>query len=173
VAVATGRTKPTDIQQYDPDRLVIYKSIPLTVGPSRVFLAPIVGADGRYALRVFIVCFDSATLFVYDPDANLIENSIRVGDGPYSMTFDPWNPIDVATNAVVPMDPREPGGISNGTGWMEPLRRYRFAYIASFTKSFVQVIDLDNSPDTAAGRDTTFEQVVFTLGLPTLPRGSQ
>jgi len=47
-----------------------------------------------------------------------------------------------------------------------PIKKYRFAYLASFRDSFVQVIDLDaSSPE-------TFERVVFTLGQPTPPKGS-
>jgi hypothetical protein len=45
---------------------------------------------------------------------------------------------------------------------------YRFGYVANFTKSFVQLIDLDASTPSA---QYTFQQVVFTLGNPTLPKG--
>lgn len=145
--------------EYDPDRLVIHSTIPLSAGPSKLYLAPVVERDGAYALRVFAVCFDSATVFVYDPENEQLENVIRVGLGPFAMAFDPFNMEDVATHAKVPFDAREPGS---------GLRRYRFAYLASFTNSFVQVIDLDNATPTRA----TFERVVFTLGRPTNPKGS-
>ncbi len=144
---------------YDPDRLLIHSSIPLSSGPSRVYLAPIVDRDGAYALRVFAVCFDSATVFVIDPDTLSLENVIRVAPGPFAMAFDPFTLEDVATHAQVPFDTRDPG---------RGLRRYRFAYIASFTQSFVQIIDLD---DAQANR-ATFERIVFTLGNPTNPKGS-
>jgi hypothetical protein len=65
---------------------------------------------------------------------------------------------DVARRVEVPFDPREPG---------RGLRQYRFAYVASFTNSFVQVLDLDNS----LARKDTFGHVVFSLGEPTLPKG--
>lgn len=142
---------------YDPDRLTIHTSVPLSAGPSKVYLAPIVDRDGRLALRVFIVCFDSATIFVYDPDANALENVLRVGVGPFAMTFDPFSFEEVAQHAVVPPDARDPG-----------IRRYRFGYLASFTQSFVQIIDLDN----AIPASSTFERVVYTLGLPTNPKGT-
>jgi hypothetical protein len=45
---------------------------------------------------------------------------------------------------------------------------YRFGYVGSFTQSFVQLIDLDASTPSA---QYTFQQVVFTLGKPTLPKG--
>lgn len=144
---------------YDPDRLVIHTSIPLSAGPTKVYLAPVVERDGAYSLRVFAVCFDSATVFVYDPDTEQLENVIRVGLGPFAMAFDPFDMNDVATHAQVPFDAREAG---------RGLRRYRFAYLASFTNSFVQVIDLDN----AQANRSTFEKIVFTLGRPQTPKGS-
>ncbi len=138
---------------YDPDRLQLYKSIPLSTGPSRVYLAPVVEADGALALRVFAVCFDSATIFVYNPDTDQLENVIRTGLGPFAMAFDPFSFEDAAEHKVVDS--------FNG------IRRYRFGYLASFTNSFIQVIDLDNTE-----RSGTFERVVFTLGQPTNPKGS-
>jgi hypothetical protein len=144
---------------YDPDRLVLHSSIPLSTGPSKVYLAPVVERDGAYALRIFAVCFDSATVFIIDPETLQLENVIRVGLGPFAMAFDPFSFEDVAVHAQVPFDPREAG---------RGLRRYRFAYLASFTNSFVQIIDLDNAQTDRA----TFERIVFTLGRPTLPKGS-
>ncbi len=152
-----GGTKASDT--FDPDRLILTSSIPLSAGPSRVYLAPVVERDGAYSLRVFAVCFDAATVFVYNPETEQLENVIRVGLGPFAMAFDPFDMTDVATHAQVPFDPR-----AAGTG----LRRFRFAYLASFTNSFIQVLDLD---DAQVDR-TTFERVVFTLGRPTAPKGS-
>lgn len=140
---------------YDPDLLSVFGNVPLTQGPSRVYLAPVVDAEGRYALRVFVVCFDSRMIFVYDPEARAVENIIRVGAGPFAMAFDPFDWDAVARHAEAP---KAVGG----------LRPYSFAYVASFTNSFVQVIDLDSSRQDR----TTFERVVFTLGLPTAPKGS-
>ncbi len=146
---------------YDADRLVIYGNKPLSVGPSRLYLAPIVDQDGNYSLRVFIVCFDSALLYIYDPEAQRVENIIHVGGGPFSMAFDPFTLQDVANRAkVLPDTDRQPD---------LDLKKYRFAYIASFTNSFMQVIDLDNS----RVDKSTFENVVYTLSEPTTPKGSQ
>ncbi len=150
-------TKSSDT--FDPDRLLLHSMIPLSAGPSRLYLAPVVERDGAYGLRVFAVCFDAATVFVYNPDTEQVENVIRVGLGPFAMAFDPFDMVDVASHAQVPFDPR-----AAGSG----LRRYRFAYLASFTNSFVQVLDLD---DAQVDR-STFERVVFTLGRPTTPKGS-
>lgn len=144
---------------YDPDRLTIHSTVPLSAGPSRVYLAPIVDRDGAYALRVFVACFDSATIWVYDPDIGDIETSIRVAPGPSAMAFDPFSLEDVATHVQVPFDDRDPA---------LQLRRYRFAYVASFTQSFVQILDLEK----ALPNPTTYGKVVYTLGRPTNPKGT-
>lgn len=140
---------------WDPDRVTIHSSIPLSAGPSRLYVAPIVDRDGHYAVRVFAVCFDSAALFVYDPDSQAVESIFRVAPGPFAMAFDPFDLDAVARHEEVKPSP------------VDGIRRYRFAYLASFTESFVQIIDLDN---TAAS--PTFERIVFTLGRPTQPKGS-
>ncbi len=154
---------------FDPDRLVITGNVSLSAGASRVYLAPIVDRSGNYALRVFIVCYDSDQIFVYDPDAGVVENVIYVGPGPFAMAFDPFQMSDVASRAPVAVDPRVDPALS--------LKRYRFAYVASFTQSYLQVIDLDDSigplvPGGPAVSDYTFERVVFNLGTPTNPKGS-
>ena len=148
-------------QTYDPDRLVLFGNQPLTTGPSNLYLAPIVDAQGRYALRLFIVCFDSATIFVWDPEAGQMENIIRVGQGPFAMAFDPFNMDDVAARKSVAADPslKDKDGNVIGT-------KYNFAYIASFTQSYVQVLDLSQK------QPGTYERVVYTLGEPTLPKGT-
>lgn len=152
-----GDSSSSGLGAYDPDQVRVFESIPLSVGPSRVYLAPVVDRAGKYALRVFVVCFDSATVFVYDPDTRRVENVLRTGPGPFAMAFDPFDMEDVAARRTVAPDPRSPG-----------LLRYRFAYVASFTQSYVQLLDLDGSRDDKS----TFETVVFTLGKPTLPKGS-
>jgi DNA-binding beta-propeller fold protein YncE len=156
-----GGNAVTGDDAYDPDRLQIHTSVPLSAGPSKVYLAPIVDKNGNYALRVFAVCFDSATVYVYDPEGGVLEQVIRVGLGPFAMAFDPFNLDDVAQHKPVPIDQR-PGPDE------KEIRHYRFAYLASFTQSYVQLIDLDN----AVPATKTFEQVVFTLGLPTNPKGT-
>jgi hypothetical protein len=96
------------------------------------------------------------------------------------MTFDPFDLNDVATHAAVPFDTRAQTTIQATSTPNDPLngqpalRRYRFAYLASFTNSFVQVIDLDQSfhDDRLAGQ-STYETIVYTLGVPTQPVGSQ
>jgi hypothetical protein len=164
-----GQPTPPGEGAYNPDQLFLLGNVPMTAGPSKVYLAPIVMPDadgfGHYVLRVFVVCFDSNSIFVYDPDQLMSLNAqpefiIVTGLGPYAMAFDPFSWQDVATNAVVPLDSRQPAGLG--------LKRYRFAYLASFTRSYMQMVDLDDSLPTA----DTFYSVVFTLGTPTPPKGT-
>jgi hypothetical protein len=150
---------------YDPTRLSFQKSIPLSNGASGVFVAPIVDRDGLYALRVFVVCFDSRSVWVYDPDRDMIENVIHTGDGPFALTFDPFD-LEATVKArvrgtPVDMDPRYDASIG--------MRRYRFAYLSAFTNSYVQIIDLDG----ARAGSSTFETIVYTLGIPTPPKGTK
>jgi hypothetical protein len=146
---------------YNPDLLSLDGNLPLPAGPSRVYLAPIVNLEHRFEVRVFVVNFDSSTISVYNPGSKgdlALMATINVGPGPFAMGFDPFNLDDVATGAQVGLDPRQDPSLQ--------IRTYRFAYVASFTQSYVQVIDLDQS------QPTTFESVVFTLGKPTPPKGT-
>jgi hypothetical protein len=75
-------------------------SIALTSGPSRVVLGSVkvpattnvAGKDdgGPYGLeeRVFVVCFDSRRIFVYDPKRRVIEAIIGTGRGPFALAID-------------------------------------------------------------------------------------
>jgi hypothetical protein len=156
-----GGPPPSGAGTYDPDQLVLTGNVPLPVGPSSVYLAPVVEPTGNLALRVFVVCFESGQIVVYDPDAEAKENVINVGPGPFAMAFDPFDIQEV--------------GERNSAGDPDPFgnRSYRFAYVASFTQSYVQLIDLDNAQltDNPQLTSDTFERVVFTLGQPTVPKG--
>lgn len=166
---AIGGPSGPDPSSYDGDALSIF-GMPISVdqGPSRVYLAPIIDSNGDYALRVFVVCFAQNSVDVIDPDTNSVEARIAVGEGPFVMAFDQFDPLEVALRAhVQPLT----GPVSEFTfqGTKVPLPKYRFAYIASFTNSYVQVLDLDNSEKSK----TTFETIVYTLGTPSVPKGNQ
>jgi|HubBroStandDraft_6_1064221.scaffolds.fasta_scaffold07547_6 hypothetical protein len=172
---------------FDPDQLDMEGNVPLLAGPSRVYLAPIVDSTGHYALRLFIVCYDTAAVFVFDPEViqklgslAAPETIIYVGAGPFAMAFDSFTLQDVATQEidaqmgtnlfVVGPDPRQDPTLN--------LKTYRFGYLATFTNSYLQVIDLDDSlkmpvgaPNAGAPNQQTFEQIVFTLGQLTSPKG--
>jgi hypothetical protein len=160
---------------FDPDLLIAPTNIPVGLGISRLFLAPIVDEDQRYALRLFAVTSDAARIYIFDPESLELENMITVGPGPFAMAFDPFDLEAVARRDRVEPDPRYTGpgydpslgythdGVSSG-----PILRYRFAYVASFLNSYVQVIDLDNS----RADKSTYQRIVFTLGEPTAPKGT-
>ncbi len=144
---------------YNADLVTFTGNVPMPAGPSAVKMGAVVNQAGNLALRVFVVCFDSNEIIDYDPDQQQIEAVIRVGLGPYALTFDPFNFADAAVGKHVDIDPRD-ADIG--------LKKYRFAYVGSFTQSYMQVIDLDNStPD-----KSTWSTVVYTVGVPTSPKGT-
>jgi hypothetical protein len=155
-----GGTSPSGDGTFDPDLLQLNGNLPLPDGPSRVYLAPISNLQGNLELRVFVVNSDSGTISVYDPNQPnnpALVDTINVGPNPSAIGFDPFVLDDVANHAANGLDPRQAAGLG--------LKKFRFAYVSSFRHSFVQVIDLDE-------QQSTFEQVVFTLGKPTVPKGS-
>lgn len=94
-----------------------YDSVPLNFGPSRIEVGPVVTADGEIEERVFVVCFDSRTVFVFDPFAQRTEAVIRTGRGPHDVAFD--------------------------TGVDDDGESYAFLYIGHFTDSYIGIADLD------------------------------
>jgi hypothetical protein len=158
--------------EYDPDALVFLGNIPLPAGPSKVYLAPIIVQDtagAHYEPRIFVTLFDTGAIVVVNPELvpPAVENYIYVGQNPYSMTFDPWGDLAVAAgNKNAPSMTDVAAHKSVPALASDSPNRYRFAYVGIFTQSYVQMIDLDDSAFTG-----TFEQVVFNLGLPSIPKG--
>jgi hypothetical protein len=71
----------------------IYDTIPLTAGPARVVMGPITRKDGSIEERIFVICFNDAVIYVFDPVRRVVESEIRTGRGPYAMVFDPILPL--------------------------------------------------------------------------------
>jgi hypothetical protein len=160
---------------YNPDQLVLTGNVPLPNGPSNIYLAPVIDATGVFALRVFVVCFEAQQIVVYNPDTAAIERVINVGLGPFAMAFDPF----LADPSVSP-PPGYAAFARYGRWWTigekasalgPPLSDYHFAYVASFSRSYLQFIDVNDSSSDPASGSETFERVVFTLGQPTVPKG--
>jgi hypothetical protein len=72
-------------------------SLPLSVGPSRVVVGKVrvpgntfSDESGSFDLesRVFVVCFDSRRIFVYDPKKQAIEAIVSTGRGPHALAVD-------------------------------------------------------------------------------------
>lgn len=70
-----------------------HDTIPLTSGPSRVFLGQVRTRAGNLERRIFVTCFDSALIYVYDPARRAVESEIPTGRGPHAMAFDPTEPV--------------------------------------------------------------------------------
>jgi hypothetical protein len=75
-------------------------SIPLALGPSRVVLGKVRVASnasdaisdpsGSYVLeeRVFVVCFDSRRIYIYDPRRRIVDAIVSTGRGPFALAID-------------------------------------------------------------------------------------
>ena len=142
-SLLVGATLPDTWQTPNRDVPRFYDTIPLPTGPSRVYVAPIISSQGQIEQRVFVVCFDSRRIAVYDPIRRRIERFITTGRGPHAMAFD-W---------VAP-DESGQGG-------------YSLAYIAHFTDSYVGVVQLD------ARAARTYGEIVLSLAPATAPRASK
>jgi hypothetical protein len=77
-----GRTRPP--QEYPS----FFESIALTAGPSRVIVGQVTTPSGTSETRVFVACFDSRRIFVYDPQRSRIETEILTGRGPHALVVD-------------------------------------------------------------------------------------
>ncbi|HSC88475.1 MAG TPA: hypothetical protein VLC09_14430 [Polyangiaceae bacterium] len=84
-----GRTDPVDSTVGGSDLPSFHDNIPLTTGPSRVIIGRVLDAQGQWARRVFVLCFDSAVIYVYDPERRTVEAEIFTGRGPHSLAFLP------------------------------------------------------------------------------------
>jgi hypothetical protein len=78
------------------------------------------------------------------------------------------------TRALVPIDQRLPKDDPSLAPVLSRLKGYRFGYVASFTNSYLQVIDLDDALQLTNDKtdQTAWYGVVFTFGQPTVPKGS-
>jgi len=77
-----GRTRPPLQYPY------FFQTLALTTGPSRVVVGQVQTPSGESETRVFVVCFDSRRIFVYDPQRSRIETEILTGRGPHAVAVD-------------------------------------------------------------------------------------
>jgi hypothetical protein len=87
---------------------------PMSVGPSRVIVGDVLDTKGHAVRRVFVICFDSRRVFIFDPVALRFEAEIITGRGPHSLAID----------------------IDEKTG-------YAYGYIGLFSDSYIGVVDLN------------------------------
>lgn len=152
-----GQTRPNATPTSNDDLPHIYDSIPLSTGPSRVVTGQIIAPNPKYdpenpsgedefiyPTRIFVVCFDSRLIYIYDPVLQRIESIIRTGRGPYALSI--GRKLDETIRKSTP----------TGLG-----------YIGMFTDSYVGVVDLDQS------HKETYGTIIMTLGNPVEPRASE
>lgn len=145
-SLLVGQTETAATATSSNDLPHIFNVVPMPYGPSRVVVGSVIGRDGTRQTRVFVVCFDSRRIGVYDPDRQVIDAWIETGRGPYAF----------ATNV---------GPLSHAINPSLEHPNYAYGYVGHFTDSYVGVIDLDE-------RHATFGQIIMTLGKPTAPRAS-
>lgn len=105
----------------------ISDSIPLPYGASRVVVGPVLDETGLVATRVFVVCFDSRRIGIYNPDLRLVETWVVTGRGPHALV------LDVG-----------PAG--------SPTPAYAVGYVAHFTDSYLGVVQLDQRQSRTYGQ---------------------
>jgi DNA-binding beta-propeller fold protein YncE len=78
-------------------------------------LGNIVNAAGERELRVFVVCFDSRKIYIYDPDLDRIEIELTTGRGPHALSIDNERALAYVGHftdsfiGVINLDQRVPG----------------------------------------------------------------
>jgi hypothetical protein len=134
-SLLVGRTQAVVGPTQTQDLPTFHANIPLTAGPSRVVLGNVLTDDGtpegRMERRVFVLCFDSNVIYVYDPVRQRIETEIFTGRGPHSIAFDGKRPLAYVGHftdsyiGVVSLDQRSPwnyGAILASIGTPSPPR---------------------------------------------------
>jgi hypothetical protein len=133
-AFVTNRTPAAIVVGQFDDRGVLsfYDNVALPVGPSRIERA-VVGN------KTFIVAasFDARSLIVFDPDSRRVSNVVLTHRGPYAIAIDAARP-----------DPAD------------ATKTVQLAYIANFTDSTIQVLDL--TPGAT-------ESLIYSVGAPSGP----
>jgi hypothetical protein len=85
-----GETRPNRSETTSDDLPRFLDNAPVSLGASRVVVGEVIGADGvSRETRVFVICFDSRKVFVYDPAAARMEAVIETGRGPHAFAVDP------------------------------------------------------------------------------------
>lgn len=87
-SLVIGETVPTIDDLPNSDVPAFRTSISLPQGPTRVVLGNVRNPDGELERRVFVICFDSRRIVVYDPERRRIETEIITGRGPQAFVVD-------------------------------------------------------------------------------------
>jgi len=146
-SLLVGQTRTNASATSSDDLPRFYRSVPLPFGPSRVIVGDVIGQSGVRERRVFVVCFDSRRIGIYNPDTDTIEKWIETGRGPHAFAVDIQPP---APGVDPSLD--TPG--------------YAYGFVGHFTDSYIGMIDLDR-------QHPTYGQIIMTIGNPKAPRASK
>ncbi len=146
-SLLVGQTRTNASATSSDDLPQFYRSVPLPFGPSRVIVGDVIGQSGLRERRVFVVCFDSRRVGIYNPDTDTIEKWIETGRGPHAFAVD--------------IEPPKPGVDPS-----QDMPGYAYAFVGHFTDSYIGMIDLDQ-------QHPTYGQIIMTIGNPRAPRASK
>jgi hypothetical protein len=83
-----GRTRTNASATSSDDLPQFYSTRPVTFGPSRVIAGEVIDRAGARVPRIFLVCFDSRKILIFDPVMQRVEDWIETGRGPHAFTVD-------------------------------------------------------------------------------------
>jgi hypothetical protein len=151
-SLVLGRTEPLASDSATSDiPSPFFHALPLDVGPSRVFVGDIINREGKRERRIFVLCFDSRRIAIYDPErGGQLEMEVVTGRGPHGFAVD---------TRVVDDDPSDSVDL--------PAEEHAYAYVGHFLDSYVGVIDLDQRHKGLYGT------IIANVGKPVPPRASK
>ena len=145
-----GRTAPITSDSVTSDIPDFTSPLPLDVGPSRVYVGDIINREGQRERRVFVLCFDSRRIAIYNPKTGELEAEVVAGRGPHAFA------LDVKLDA-------DDGELGNEGSNQD----HAFAYVGHFLDSYIGVIDLDQRHRGLYGT------IIANVGKPVPPRASK
>ncbi|HVJ16885.1 MAG TPA: hypothetical protein VM686_15700 [Polyangiaceae bacterium] len=87
-SLLVGQSRSVFNAAWTDDLPAFNTSVPLSLGPSRVVVGEVTNPDGELERRVFVVCFDSRRVFIYDPVRHRMEAEVITGRGPHALALD-------------------------------------------------------------------------------------
>lgn len=150
-SLIVGHTPPPAPRTLSDDLPRFTGMIPMSVGPSRVIVGDVLDENGKRVRRVFVVCFDSRRIFVFDPEKRRFEAEIITGRGPHAFALDVLDEKDAQklNDAGVEATP------------------HAYAYVGMFSDSYIGVVDLNQQ------HVGTYGTFVLSVGERTPPRASK
>jgi hypothetical protein len=117
-SILIGRSTPNTQLTPNSDIPYFYDAVPMATGPSRIAVGQIINEAGQLETRVFVVCFDSRRIAIFNPVIRDVEAWITTGRGPQPIALDVRAP-DLGTEG------------------------HAYLFVGHFTDSYVGVFELD------------------------------